>query len=87
MENEKLKECILKTYTRCGNRDRQTISNVSVQNEQVVKLAEFLKNSEETAFDYLFCESAVDYQRSFSDGLSSRFNYAPSSDGHENQNY
>jgi NADH/F420H2 dehydrogenase subunit C len=32
-----------------------------VRNDQIHQLAEFLKNTQETLFDYLFCESAVDY--------------------------
>lgn len=35
--------------------------NVTVKNDQILKLATFLKTNSDLSFDYLFCESAVDY--------------------------
>jgi NADH/F420H2 dehydrogenase subunit C len=61
MEKEKLKEIILKFMP-----DAEIVTDVQfltavVRNDQIHQLAEFLKNTQETLFDYLFCESAVDY--------------------------
>ncbi len=44
--------------------DKQYLT-VSVNNDQLHKLAEYLKITPETNFDYLFCESAVDYADHF----------------------
>lgn len=60
MENEKLKEIILAFLPDAEISENQFL-NVRVKNDQLVKLAEFLKSNSETAFDYLFCETAVDY--------------------------
>ncbi len=38
---------------------------VTVENGQIHDLASFLNNTPETCFDYLFCESAVDYSDYF----------------------
>ncbi|MFA5418187.1 MAG: NADH-quinone oxidoreductase subunit C [Bacteroidales bacterium] len=61
MEKEKLKEIILKFMP-----DAEIVTDVQfltavVRNDQIHQLAEYLKNTNETLFDYLFCESAVDY--------------------------
>jgi NADH-quinone oxidoreductase subunit C len=60
MENEKLKDFILSKIPDAEIETDKQFLTATVQNEQLVQLAEILKNSEETAFDYLFCESAVD---------------------------
>jgi len=60
MENEKLKELILSKIADAEVETDKQFLTVTVQKEQLVELAEWLKNSKETAFDYLFCESAVD---------------------------
>ena len=61
MENEKLKEIILSFMPDAEIVIEKQFLNASVKNNQIYKLAEFLKNNPETSFDYLFCESAVDY--------------------------
>lgn len=43
----------------------QQFLTVIVDKTQLHKLAEFLKNTPETNFDYLFCETAVDYPDHF----------------------
>lgn len=65
MENEKLKEFILSKIPDAEIETDKQFLTVTVQNEQLVQLAAFLKDSKETAFDYLFCESAVDYEDHF----------------------
>lgn len=61
MEKEKLKELIFKFMPDAEIVTDKQFLNAEVKNDQIYKLAEFLKNSKETLFDYLFCESAVDY--------------------------
>ena len=60
MENEKLKEIILSFMPDAEITENQFL-NVTVKTDQILKLAGFLKDNAETSFDYLFCESAVDY--------------------------
>lgn len=38
---------------------------VTVDKEKIVDLSRFLKENEETRFDYLFCETAVDFSDHF----------------------
>ena len=38
---------------------------VTVEKEKIVDLSRFLKENEETRFDYLFCETAVDFSDHF----------------------
>lgn len=64
MENEKLKELILTIIPDAEIEEKQFL-NITVKNDQLIKLAVFLKDSGDTAFDYLFCESAVDYPDHF----------------------
>lgn len=64
MENDKLKELILSILPDAEIEEKQFL-NVTVKNDQLIKLATFLKDSAETEFDYLFCESAVDYPDHF----------------------
>lgn len=61
MENEKLKETILSFMPDAEIIQDKQFLNASVKNDQILKLAEFLKSNPETSFDYLFCETAVDY--------------------------
>jgi len=61
MENEKLKEIILKLMPDAEVETDKQFLTATVANNQIHKLAEFLRNSDETGFDYLFCESAIDY--------------------------
>lgn len=65
MEKEQLKEIILAFMPDAEIVNDKQFLNVSVNNDQIYKLAEFLKNNTETSFDYLFCESAVDYNDHF----------------------
>lgn len=61
MEKEKLKEFILGFMPDAEIETDTQFLTVNVRKEQIHELAGSLKNSKETAFDYLFCESAVDY--------------------------
>jgi len=65
MENEKLKEIVI-AYMPVAEviADKQFL-NITVNDDQIHNLAKFLKNSPETCFDYLFCESAIDYNDHF----------------------
>lgn len=65
MEKEQLKEIILSFIPDAEVVNDKQFLNVSVNNDQIHKLAEFLKNTSETYFDYLFCESAVDFNDHF----------------------
>lgn len=61
MEKEKLKEIILKFMPDAEIDIEKQFLTIEVKNNQIQPLANFLKNTSETSFDYLFCESAVDY--------------------------
>jgi len=65
MENEKLKDLILSLIPEVEIETDQQFLTVTVQNGQLLKLADFLKTNSETLFDYLFCETAVDFQDHF----------------------
>lgn len=65
MEKEELKELILSIIPEAEIETDKQFLNVTVESGQIHKLAEFLKNTEETAFDYLFCESATDFTDHF----------------------
>lgn len=61
MEKEKLKEIILGFIPEAEISTDTQFLTVNVDKGQLVKLATFLRDSDEMAFDYLFCESAIDY--------------------------
>jgi len=65
MEKEKLKDLILSFLPDAEIVTDKQFLNVTVEKGQIHKLAEFLKKTTETCFDYLFCESAVDYADHF----------------------
>ena len=61
MEKEKLEEIILKFMSDAEIATDKQFLTAEVKNDQIHALAKFLKNTKETLFDYLFCESAVDF--------------------------
>ena len=61
MEKEKLKDIIQSMISDVEILTDKQFLEVTVRTDQVLKMAELLKNSSETSFDYLFCESAVDF--------------------------
>ncbi len=61
MEKEKLKEIILGFMPQAEITTDTQFLTVNVEKAQLAPLAGFLRDSDELAFDYLFCESAVDY--------------------------
>lgn len=65
MENEKLKEIISAFMPDAEIVMDKQFLEVTVNADQIHSLAQFLKNSPQTAFDYLFCESAIDYTEYF----------------------
>ncbi len=65
MENEKLKELILKFLSQAEFTIGNQYPEVTIEKEKISELARFLKDSEDTAFDYLFCETAVDFSSHF----------------------
>ena len=81
MENEKLKELILKFLSQAEFTIGNQYPEVTIEKEKISELARFLKDSEDTAFDYLFCETAVDFSRPFYDVLPSRIHKIPPSAG------
>ena len=65
MENQKIQELILSNFPEAQISIGKQFLTVSVEKSSLCKLADFLKNNSETSFDYLFCESAVDYNDRF----------------------
>jgi len=65
MEKEKLKDIIQSMISDVEILTDKQFLEVTVRTDQVLKMAELLKNSSETSFDYLFCESAVDFNDHF----------------------
>lgn len=61
MEKEKLKELILSCMPEAEINTETQFLTATVEIDKIHPLAEFLRNSKETQFDYLFCETAVDY--------------------------
>lgn len=65
MDKAQLKEAILAFIPEAEiDTDSQFLTAV-VAKEKVHEVAHFLKTSPDLAFDYLFCETAVDYQDRF----------------------
>jgi len=65
MEKDKLKEIILNFMPDAEIDTEKQFMTVTTEKDHVHKMAAFLRDSEETRFDYLFCESAVDYEDHF----------------------
>jgi len=65
MEKEKLKDLIQSMISDAEILTDKQFLEITVRTDQVLKMAELLKNSSETSFDYLFCESAVDFNDHF----------------------
>ena len=65
MENEKLKAVIQKFLPEAEINDGAQFPEVTVAKEKLVDLVRFLKENEETRFDYLFNETAVDFNDHF----------------------
>lgn len=65
MEKDKLKDTILAFMPEAEVDTEKQYLTVSVTKDQLIKIAEFLRDSEDTKFDYLFCETAVDYADHF----------------------
>ncbi|HKI88451.1 MAG TPA: NADH-quinone oxidoreductase subunit C [Draconibacterium sp.] len=65
MENEKLKDIIQTFLPETEIAEGAQFLEVTVDKEKIVDLSRFLKENEETRFDYLFCETAVDFSDHF----------------------
>jgi NADH/F420H2 dehydrogenase subunit C len=65
MENNKLQELIQNFTPEAEITAGKQFLTVTVDKSRLHELAKKLKESEETQFDYLFCESAVDYNDYF----------------------
>ncbi|OFX58006.1 MAG: NADH-quinone oxidoreductase chain 5 [Bacteroidetes bacterium GWA2_30_7] len=61
MTNEQLKEKILKLNSSAAIAEGKTYLTVTVPSSELYALAKTLKESEDTAFDYLMCLTGVDY--------------------------
>lgn len=60
MEIEKLSAVIQDFMPAAEFREGTQFPEVTITKDKIVNLARFLKDNEETRFDYLFCETAVD---------------------------
>lgn len=65
MENEKLKDKIQTFLPETEIAEGAQFLEVTVEKKKIAELARFLKENEETRFDYLFCETAVDFSDHF----------------------
>ena len=65
MNKEKLQETILAFMPEAEIEADKDLLTVTVDNDHLVKMATFLRDSDDTRFDYLFCETAVDYSDHF----------------------
>ena len=65
MENQKIQELILSNFPDAQIAIGKQFLTVSIDKNNLCKLAGFLKQNSETSFDYLYCESAVDYSDRF----------------------
>lgn len=65
MENEKLQSIIIGKFTSAQAVQGKQYLEISVENSQLLELCKFLKENSETSFNYLFCESAVDFLTHF----------------------
>ncbi|OFX26292.1 MAG: NADH-quinone oxidoreductase chain 5 [Bacteroidetes bacterium GWA2_31_9] len=61
MTNEQLKEKVLSLYSGAQIAEGKQLLTVTVPAEELYSLAKKLKESDDTAFDYLMCLSGVDY--------------------------
>lgn len=61
MENQKLQEFILSLNPKAECKEGKHYLEVEVEPSELHALAKCLNEKKETAFDYLICESAVDY--------------------------
>jgi NADH-quinone oxidoreductase subunit C len=61
MNNTELKEFILDKFPEAEVTEGKQFLTVILPKEKLHEAARVLKDSEETAFDYLFCLSGVDY--------------------------
>jgi len=65
MEEQKLQEIIKEKFPMAQIVRGKQFLTVTIDKNMIYNLAEFLKQHPETSFDYLFCESAVDYGSRF----------------------
>jgi NADH-quinone oxidoreductase subunit C len=65
MEIQKIQELIQSQFPEVQISSGKQFQTVNVDKSQLHKLAAFLKSNPDTNFDYLFCESAVDYANQF----------------------
>lgn len=61
MENQNLQEFIQKACPGCEVKMGKQYVEATVDSKDLHALAKLLKDSNETQFDYLFCESGVDF--------------------------
>jgi len=65
MENQKIQELIQSNFPEAQFSTGKQFLTVSIDKNKLCKVADFLKNNPETSFDYLYCESAVDFNDRF----------------------
>ncbi len=65
MEKQKVTELILSKIPGIEITEGKQYLTLTVDKSQLLQLSEILKNTPELQFDYLFCESAVDYSDRF----------------------
>ncbi len=65
MENNKLQELIKSLLPEAEVTEGKQFLTITIDKSLLHQLAEKLKESDEIRFDYLFCESAVDYNDHF----------------------
>lgn len=65
MESNQLKEMILKEVPNAEFHEEGQFPTVIVPKDKISSFAGFLKSNKDTAFDYLFCESAIDFEDHF----------------------
>ena len=61
MGNEKLKTAVLNFMPEAEISEDAQFLEVSIEKDKILALARFLKENAETRFDFLFCETAVDF--------------------------
>lgn len=62
---ERIKDIIVTNFPTVEAVQGKQYLEISVENNQLLELCKFLKENPETSFDYLFCESAVDFSTHF----------------------
>ena len=65
MGNEKLKTAVLNFMPEAEISEDAQFLEVSIEKDKILALARFLKENAETRFDFLFCETAVDFNEHF----------------------